>query len=108
MRIVGPPSFRKVVVDVLDDGLLARREVADISETGNDLVAFLEQGIVDELEVSVGDRQLQHMEFLLVLLEDERSELMGDFHREGLHPHLDQRNRLGGVDIHAPIFSGPA
>jgi hypothetical protein len=37
-----------------------------------DLVAFLERGIVHELEVPVGDREFQDVEFLLVALEDER------------------------------------
>jgi len=100
--------LRKVVVDILDDRLLARREVADISETGDDLVAFLEQGIVNELEVPVGDRELQHVEFLLVVLEDERGDLLRDIRRKGLPLDLDHKSRFEGVDIHAPISSRPA
>ncbi|OQB35373.1 MAG: hypothetical protein BWY06_03171 [Candidatus Latescibacteria bacterium ADurb.Bin168] len=100
--------LRKVVVDILDDRLLARREVADISETGDDLVALLEQGIVDELEVSVGDREFQDVEFLLVVLEDERGDLLRDIRRKGLPLDLDQKSRFEGVDIHAPVSSRPA
>ncbi len=100
--------LRKVIVDILDDRLLPRREVADISETGDDLVAFLEQGIVDELEVPVGDRELQHVEFLLVVLEDERGDLLRDIRRKGLPLDLDQKSRFEGVDIHAPVSSRPA
>ncbi|SPD74386.1 hypothetical protein PITCH_A230072 [uncultured Desulfobacterium sp.] len=100
--------FREVVVDVLDDGFFPRREVADISETGDDLVAFLEQGIVDELEVPVGDRQLQDVEFLFVVFEDERGDLLRDVRREGLPLDLDQKGRFEGVDIHAPVSSGTA
>ena len=88
--------------------LLARREVADISETGDDLVAFLEQGIVDELEVPVSDRELQHVEFLLVVLENERGDLLRDVRREGLPLDLDQKGRFEGVDIHAPVSSRSA
>jgi hypothetical protein len=76
--------LREVVIDVLDDGFLSRREIADIPEACDDLVALLEQGIVDELEVPVGDRQFQDVEFLLVVLEDERSDLLRDIRREGL------------------------
>ena len=100
--------LREVVVDVLDDRLLARREVADVSEAGDDLVAFLEQGIVDELEVSVGDRQLQDVEFLFVVFEDERSDLLGDVRREGLPLDLDHKSRFECVDVHASISSGTA
>lgn len=100
--------LREVVIDVLDDGFLSRREIADIPEACDDLVALLEQGIVDELEVPVGDRQLQDVEFLLVVLEDERSDLLRDIRREGLPLDLDQKGRFEGVDIHAPVSSRSA
>jgi len=100
--------LRKVIVDILDDRLLARREVADIPEACDDLVAFLEQGIVDELEIPVGDREFQDVEFLLVVLEDERGDLLRDIRRKGLPLDLDQKSRFEGVDIHAPVSSRPA
>ena len=93
--------FREVVIDVLDDRLLARREVPHVAEAGNDLVAFLEQRIVDELQVAVGHRQLEDIQLLLVVGEDERSDLLGDVLREVLPLDLNQKCRLEGIKIHA-------
>ena len=67
--------FREVVIDVLDDRFLAWGEVVHVAEAGDDLVALLEERIVHKLQIAIADGQLHDVEFLLVVLEDERGDL---------------------------------
>ena len=97
----GVAVFWEVVIDILDDRLLAGREITHITEPGNDLVAFLEQRIVDELQVAVGHRQFEDIQLLLVVCEDERGDLLGDVLREVLPLDLNQKCRPEGIQIHA-------
>lgn len=49
-----------------------------LPEAGDDLVSLLEQRIVHELQMPVGDREFHHVEFVLVVLEHERGDLVCD------------------------------
>ena len=93
--------FWEVVIDVLDDRFLAPGKITDVAEAGDNLVAFLEERIVHELQIAIADGQLHHVEFLLVVLEDERGDLAGDVRRKCLSLDLDEKRRLKGVEIHA-------
>ena len=77
---------------------LRGREIVHVTEAGDDLVALLEERVVHEPQVSVGD------ELLLVVLEDERSDLASEVREQRLSLDLDEERRLEGVHVHPPGY----
>ena len=62
---------------------------------------LFEERVVHEPQVAIEDENLHHVELLLHVLEDERSDLASKVREQRLSIDLDEERRLEGVQVHA-------